>query len=172
MSDQITVVGNVATRPTTTTLPNGGQALRFRLATNHRKYDRENSTWIDGDANFYSVSAYRALAEHGAASIEKGMRVIVAGRLHVRDWSTEKSRGTDVEVIADALGTDLLFGTTTYRKSIGGARQQAALQTAETAPVSQDQVDGWAAPPGANEAPPPAEPVAWDTTLPPDDTPF
>ncbi|WOF24555.1 single-stranded DNA-binding protein [Microbacterium betulae] len=122
MTDHITVVGNIANDPTPTTLPNGTAVLRFRLASNRRRFDREKEQWVEEAPNWYSVAAFRSLATNGAASLSKGQRVVVSGRLRVRPWQSDSgARGTEVEIAADALGIDLLFGTTTYSRTAAGA---------------------------------------------------
>ena len=55
------------------------------------------------------------------ASIQKGQRVIVSGRLRVRDWSTDDKHGTNVEIDADAVGHDLSWGTTSFTRSTATA---------------------------------------------------
>ena len=46
--------------------------------------------------------------------------MVVSGRVRIRDWEHDSGSGTSVEVEADALGHDLLWGTTTYTRSSVG----------------------------------------------------
>lgn len=150
MTDQIVVVGNIANDPTSTTLPDGTAVLRFRLATNHRHYARDKATWVDEPANFYKVSAFRSLASNGALSLSKGMRVLITGRLRVRPWESDKgAKGTDVEITADNLAVDLLFGTVSYSKNAGvEIRREEPEPTQEsdmawsTAPLGEPEMVG------------------------------
>lgn len=118
MTDTITLTGLVATTPRYLTTSEGLAICSFRLASSQRRFDRATSRWVDSDTNWYTVSAFRVLAENCADSITKGDRVIVTGRLRIRDWENTDRSGTTVEVEADVIGHDLTWGTASYlRKS-------------------------------------------------------
>ncbi|MFB1427878.1 single-stranded DNA-binding protein [Micrococcus endophyticus] len=133
MQDIITVRGFVATDPVTRTTASGATVAGFRLATTERRFDREAGAWVDAHTNWYSVSAFGQLGSNTAQSVRKGNPVIVTGRLRVRDWSTEERSGTTVDVVADAVGLDLAFGSAAFQRS-----QRAAAARPEGA----DEQDG------------------------------
>jgi len=121
MSDIIAVSGVIATDPRNVykEKEEGGLNITsFRLASQQRRYDRAQSKWVDGDTNWYSVVAFRALSENAGASLKKGDRVIVRGRLRMRDWTNGERTGMTVEIEADAIGHDLAWGRTEYRKVV------------------------------------------------------
>ncbi|WP_438352793.1 single-stranded DNA-binding protein [Microbacterium sp. CJ88] len=166
MSDVITVTGNIATVPELRHGPNGLSITTFRVASTERRFDRSANTWIDGQTNWYSVSTFRSLADHAYASLAKGDRVILTGRLRLRQWEAGDRKGLAVEIDADALGHDLRWGTTRYRSAraagasdvgdSGTAEQWPAPQPGEgadasSAPLAAD--GGWSVP-GADPAPP------------------
>jgi single-strand DNA-binding protein len=127
MSDTITIIGNIAADPDHKRTSNGVPIANFRVASAQRRFDRATGTWIDNGTNWYAVAAFRGLAEHAYQSLHKGDRVIVTGRLRVRDWETDTRRGTAVEIDAEAIGHDLLWGTTTFHKdSVASSTHQAA----------------------------------------------
>src|SRR6187402_2905635 len=95
-NDTITITGVVATTPRFITTSEGLQIASFRFATTERRYDRVNEKWVDGDTNWFSVTAFRSLAENVARSVNKGDRLIVEGRLRIRDWATDDKAGTNV----------------------------------------------------------------------------
>lgn len=154
MKDQIAVVGNIATDPTSSTLPTGTAVLNFRLATNHRHFDREKDAYVDDPANFYSISAYRSLAANGALSLAKGMRVVVSGSLRVRRWEGEKGKGTEVEIVADAIGIDLQFATATCSRNGFSGAETRGQESAREADAHEPSAD-----------------VAWDTAPVPEGEP-
>ncbi|WP_439592574.1 single-stranded DNA-binding protein [Microbacterium sp.] len=117
MSDTITITGNVATTPEFKRSAAGLPIATFRVGSSQRKYDRESGTWSETGTNWYQVSAFRGLAEHAFASLRKGERVIVTGRLRVRQWENGTKQGTSVDIEADAVGHDLLWGTTVFTKT-------------------------------------------------------
>ena len=121
MSDTLTLTGLVATQPTHLVTGDGLSITSFRLASNQRRYDRAQQKWVDGITNWYTVTTFRQLATNVIASVHKGQRIVVTGRLKVRDWSTEEKKGTSIELDADALGHDLSWGTATFTRSAAAA---------------------------------------------------
>ncbi|MCT9820269.1 single-stranded DNA-binding protein [Microbacterium sp. W1N] len=126
MSEQITLVGNIATTPERRTTAAGIPIANFRIACSERKFDEQSRAWVDGHTSFYSVSAYRALAEHALASLRLGERVIVTGSLRVRTWESGNRHGTAADVDASALGHDLRWGTSSFQRSQSPATYAAA----------------------------------------------
>lgn len=116
--DNLSVAGIVATTPRHITTSEGLAITSFRLASNRRRFDPEVNRWVDLHTNWFTVVAFRSLAENAEKSIHKGDRVVVAGRVRVRDWDNDSSSGTAVEIEADALGHDLLWGTSDYTRNV------------------------------------------------------
>lgn len=154
MPETITVVGNI-TEPDFKTTTGGVPILNFRIASTERRFDKTEQKWVDGATSWYSVSAFRSLAEHGARSLRKGDRVVVTGGLRLRDWETTAKRGVTAEIDADALGHDLLWGTTTFHRGGGAQRPESPA-------------DQWAVP-GA-QGDPAAAAESWAVTAVPDAT--
>ncbi|MER7796057.1 single-stranded DNA-binding protein [Microbacterium sp. NPDC096154] len=152
MSDTITITGNIATPPQKHILPSGIAVTRFRLASGTRRYDREAGQWVDGPTNWYSVAAYRALADNAESSLHKGERVVVTGRLRLRVWEADGRKGMEAEVDADALGHDLRFGTSVFQRTVqrpaaAGAAPAAPEDAQDTAQDAQQTAeDAWATP--------------------------
>lgn len=152
MPDTITVTGNIAADPEQRPLNSGGTVTSFRLASTHRRLDRERNEWVDAYTNWYNVSAFRALGEHAFASFRRGDRVVVTGRFRLREWDTGTKRGVSAEIDAEALGHDLLWGTSTFVRAAGrsparGSESAASETSAAPAPAPVDD-DGWAIPAG------------------------
>lgn len=117
MTDTITLTGLVATTPRHLTTSEGLAITSFRLASSQRRFDRPTQRWVDGDTNWYTVSSFRALADNVAVSVNKGDRVVVSGKLRIRDWENTDRSGTTVEVEAENVGHDLLWGISTYTRN-------------------------------------------------------
>jgi len=124
MSDVITVTGNIATEPEQKQTPAGLPITSFRLASTQRRFDRSTGAWVDGPTNWYTVSMFRGLADHAFRSLQKGHRVVLTGRLRLREWDNGTKKGLAAEIEADAIGHDLRWGTTQYEKAAatGGER--------------------------------------------------
>ena len=116
MAEIYTAVGLVATTPRNIVTSEGLSVTSFRLASGSRRFDKETDAWTDGDTNWFTVVAFRQLAVNANESLAKGDRILVSGRLKVRDWDNGERTGTTVEIEADCLGHDLLFGTSTFER--------------------------------------------------------
>ena len=118
MSESFTVSGLVATTPRHLVTQEGLPITSFRLASSKRRFDRTKKTWVDGETNWFTINSFRQLAINSASSISKGDRIVVSGRLKVRDWDNGERSGTSVEIEADSLGHDLVWGTTQFSRTV------------------------------------------------------
>lgn len=118
MTENITVSGLVATTPRHLITQDGLPITSFRLAASSRRFDREQAKWIDGETNWYTITAFRQLAINLATSVSKGERVMVTGKLRIRDWDNGERAGTSVEIEAEHLGHDLLWGTASFTRTV------------------------------------------------------
>lgn len=121
MTDNITLIGFVATPPKHTVTGEGLPITSFRLASTQRRFDRAQGRWADGETNWYTITTFRQLAINSAGSVSKGDRVIVSGRLRIRGWEVGDRSGTNIDVEADAVGHDLSWGTTAFTRTIVSA---------------------------------------------------
>lgn len=125
---QVTVIGNVATDVSCTRTADGVAVANFRLASTERRYDRLREGWVDGETQWVTVTAWRALAGHLIGSLSKGDPVVVSGRLRVREWTEGEARRSRVEIDARSVGHDLSRGTAvfTWGGGSGEGRRAAA----------------------------------------------
>jgi len=105
---QITIIGNLVDDPQLRYTPTGQAVASFRVASTPRFLDRQTNEWKDGDSLFLSCSVWRQAAENVAESLQRGMRVIVSGRLRQRSYETkEGEKRTVYEVEVDEVGPSL-----------------------------------------------------------------
>ena len=108
----ITVVGNLVDDPELRFTPSGAAVANFRIASTPRTFDRQSNEWKDGEALFLSCSVWRQAAENVAESLQKGMRVVVQGRLKQRSYETrEGEKRTVVELDVEEVGPSLKYAT-------------------------------------------------------------
>ena len=108
----ITVVGNLVDDPELRFTPSGAAVANFRIASTPRTFDRQTNEWKDGDALFLSCSVWRQAAENVAESLQKGMRVVIQGRLKQRSYETrEGEKRTVVELEVEEVGPSLKYAT-------------------------------------------------------------
>lgn len=146
----ITVVGNLVDDPELRFTPSGAAVANFRIASTPRTFDRQTNEWKDGDALFLSCSVWRQAAENVAESLQRGMRVIVQGRLKQRSYETrEGEKRTVVELEVDEVGPALAFATakvTRASRSGGGGGYSGGGQGGQSRPQSGGGNDPWATP--------------------------
>lgn len=155
MTDIITLTGLVATNPRHITTSEGLAITSFRLASNQRRFDRGQNAWVDGDTNWYTITAFRQLGVHVASSVEKGQRVIVTGRVRVRDWESGAKSGTTIEIDAESIGHDLTWGRATFTRSViaskseksGGDEAAEGSQSVESAALDDTATESMSAEP-------------------------
>lgn len=129
-----TLTGNLAADPELRFLPSGEGVANFTVCHTPRRFDRSSGEYRDGETLFLRCSVWREAAEHIAASLHKGDRVIVTGRLKSRTYETnEGEKRTVVEMDADEVGASLRWAEVEVRK--------AARQSEPAAP------DAWTAEP-------------------------
>src|SRR5690349_23154438 len=117
----ITVVGNLTGDPELRFTPSGAAVANFTIASTPRTFDRQTNEWKDGDTLFLNCAVWRQAAENVAESLQKGMRVIVQGRLKSRTYETrEGERRTVFEVDVEEIGPALKYATAKVTRSSGG----------------------------------------------------
>ena len=115
---QITVVGNLVSDPELRYTPTGVAVANFRVASTPRTIDRQANEWKDGDSLFLTCNVWRQAAENVAESLQRGMRVIVQGRLHQRSYETrEGEKRTVYEVEVDDVGPSMRSASAKVTKS-------------------------------------------------------
>jgi single-strand DNA-binding protein len=104
----ITIIGNLVNDPELRYTPTGQAVATFRVASTPRFMDRQTNEWKDGDSLFLSCNVWRQAAENVAESLQRGMRVIVSGRLRQRSYETkEGEKRTVYEIEVDEVGPSL-----------------------------------------------------------------
>ena len=143
----ITVVGNLVDDPELRFTPSGAAVANFRIASTPRTFDRQTNEWKDGDALFLTCSVWRQAAENVAESLQRGMRVVVQGRLKSRQYETrEGEKRTVFEIDVEEVGPSLKYATAkvTRAQRSGGGGGGGGGYSGGGAPAGGD--DPWASP--------------------------
>ena len=150
----ITVVGNLVDHPELRFTPSGAAVANFRIASTPRQFDRQSGEWKDGDTLFLSCAVWRQAAENVAESLEKGMRVIVQGRLKIRQFERQDgSRGQSTEIDVDEVGPSLRSATAKVTRANRSGGQGGYSGGGGGGQQSAPANDPWAAPTGGGNAP-------------------
>jgi single-strand DNA-binding protein len=119
----------------------------FAVASTPRFLDKNTNEWKDGDSLFLNCSVWRQAAENVAESLQRGMRVIVSGRLRQRSYETkEGEKRTVVEVEVDEVGPSLRYASAKVTKS---SRSSGGSGGYGGGSGSRPQEDPWPADAGA-----------------------
>ena len=157
----ITVVGNLVDDPELRFTPSGAAVANFRIASTPRTFDRQTNDWKDGEALFLSCAVWRQAAENVAESLQKGMRVVVQGRLKQRSYETrEGEKRTVFELEVEEVGPSLKYATAKvarasrsgagggggYNGGGGGGQQSGGGQSGGGGSYGGGNDDPWATP--------------------------
>jgi single-strand DNA-binding protein len=113
----ITVIGNVTRELELRFTPSGQPTATFGLAVNRRWQNRQTQEWEEA-TSFFDIVCWRELAENSAASLHKGTRVIVTGRLEQRSWETQDGeKRSKIEIVADEIGPSLRWASAQIEKN-------------------------------------------------------
>lgn len=113
--NQVVLVGNLTDDPALRYTQSGKAVANFTLAVSHRA--RSNGQWQDVTDGFFTVTCWNALADNVAASLKKGCRTMVSGKLIQRTFETEGQKRTTIEIVASQVAPDLSFATASVEKS-------------------------------------------------------
>lgn len=125
----LTICGNTTGPAELRFTPSGSPVATFTVASTPRTFDRNSNQWVDGDTLFLRCSAWREMAENVAETLtDKGMRIIVTGRLKQRSYEKDNQKRTVIEMEVDEVGPSLRYATAkvarTQRKDNAGGNQQ------------------------------------------------
>lgn len=162
MNDPLIIMsGNLVDKPELRFTPTGQAVARFRIGHTPRYRDSQTNEWKDGDSIFLTCNVWRDQAENAAASLKKGMRVNVTGRLKQRSYEVKEGerageKRTVYEIEVDEVSPSLRAATaevTRTRNNDQGAPDdwQNATRQRPTAPTPAGPADqSWPTEPGTD----------------------
>ena len=119
MDSFITVSGNLTRDPEVRFSDSGTAGARLSLAVN-RKDKAGNET-----TTFYDVVVFGQMGSNVADSLTKGNRVVVTGRLEVRNFQrNDGTEGKAVEIIASEIGASFRFNRLQVVEGARGGNRQ------------------------------------------------
>lgn len=96
----ITIVGRVGSEPEAV----GSNGLRFRVATNDRVKNDITGEWEDKNTSWWTVKAWRTLADQSKSVIKKGMEVVIVGKIFEDTWTDKDGvKRSSYEINADSI---------------------------------------------------------------------
>lgn len=131
----LTVFGRLTSDPELRYTQSGFAVANFTVASTPRKLDRSSNEWVDGDTLFLRCSVWRDYAENVAASLVRGVAVVVNGKLRQESYETaEGEKRTTYLLDVDEIGPSLRYATAVItRKPREGAAPLDAWAPADVA---------------------------------------
>ena len=111
----ITVVGNVVDSPRKVRVRDS-QVTNFRLASTPRRFDSTAQRFVDGIPFFVDVECWGDLSGHVSGSVSQGDPVVVVGAISTDEWETDTGRRSKPKIRARAVGHNLHWGVSSFRK--------------------------------------------------------
>ncbi|MGJ0205039.1 single-stranded DNA-binding protein [Leucobacter sp. gxy201] len=148
----ITVVGNLVADPEARVSQAGKSWCTFRIASTPRVRDRQSGDWSDGEPLWLGCRAYGEYADNIVASLTKGTRVIVQGRLTQRSYTDNQGQQrTSLDLEVEEVGPSLRFATTQVARGqargqvggFGGSNNQPQGQSSWGRSGGQQQDNPW-----------------------------
>jgi single-strand DNA-binding protein len=116
MANTTTVTGNLVRDPELRFTASGQPVANFAVADNRRWQDRPSGEWNE-TTTYLDVVAWGPLGEHAAASLARGDRVTVTGRLDQRHWEADDGeRRSKLELVATDVAASVRYATLAVTK--------------------------------------------------------
>ena len=132
----VTLVGTITRDLELRHTPDGSAVVDIGIAQN-KSVRQPDGTWTrDGDPMYFECTVWRDMAEHANATLSKGMRVIVTGRLDYQTWETDGQVRNKIKVIVDEIGPSLRWATANVDRT-SGASSGDSQQSTEDFPENE-----------------------------------
>jgi single-strand DNA-binding protein len=131
MATTTTIEGNLTREPEIRYSTSGMATTTLGVAVNRRWKNQATDAWEE-ETSFFDVVCFKELAENVALTCTKGMRVLVTGRLSMRQWADDEgTKRTKVEIVAIDLGPSLRFATAEVARLSRSEDDSSSLRASE-----------------------------------------
>jgi single-strand DNA-binding protein len=136
----LSIIGNIGQEPELKFTNSGKAVLNFSVADTLRRKNQQTGEWEDVSTTWWRVQVWEKTAETLAEHLHKGVRVMVDGTVHAREFEKDGVKRLSYDVTARSVGI--------MPKAAQGAAR----------PVAVPASDPWAAPPASSGGFPNDEP--------------
>jgi single-strand DNA-binding protein len=162
----ITVVGNTTADVELRYTQSGVAVANVTIASTPRVFNKMSNEWEDGESLFLRATGWKELAEHMAATLHKGTRVIATGVLRQRSYEDKDgNKRTSIELDIEEIGPSLKYATAQVTRVQQSGTQQRNQQAARQ-PQQQPQQSRQPVPQRTQSAPAPQPAQDWDVDAP------
>lgn len=115
----ITIVGRVGQDP----IKLNGGGIRLRVVSNDRVKNDATGNWDDKNTSWWTVKAWKSLAEQAVNTIKKGQEVVIMGKIYEETWTDKEGNNrTTYEVNADTIAVTAYSLNKNQEKSFEGIK--------------------------------------------------
>lgn len=134
LGNNVEIVGNATKDPELRFTPGGAAVVSLSIAVNRRWQNKTTQEWEE-EVSYFDIVAWNELAENVAATVSKGMRIMVVGRLDQRSWEDKNTgdKRSKVEIVADEIAPSLRYATAEVTKVEKGEGGNSAPSRAKPA---------------------------------------
>ncbi len=86
---EIRFTGNIGQEPELKFTPSGKAVLNFSVADSLRRKNQQTGEWEDVSTTWWRIQVWERAAETLAEVLHKGVRVVVDGTVHAREWEAQ-----------------------------------------------------------------------------------
>lgn len=100
MNPKITIIGRLGKDPETI----GQSGARFTVATNDRVKNDKTGQWEDKNTSWWTIKAWKTLAQQAMSSLKKGQEVVIVGTIYQENWKDASGNArTSYEINAESI---------------------------------------------------------------------
>ena len=115
----ITIVGRVGQDP----IKLNGGGIRLRVVSNDRVKNDATGNWDDKNTSWWTVKAWKSLAEQAVNTLKKGQEVVIMGKIYEETWTDKEGNNrTTYEVNADTIAVTTYSLNKNQEKSFEGIK--------------------------------------------------
>lgn len=160
------LIGRLTHDPQLTSMPNGDSACTMHMAVNRRVPQKDGS--YTEEANYFTVKAYRRLAQICGQYLIKGGLIYVEGQMSAHAWISKKTNQPQAEIRIAADKILILDSKRDKSGIVDPNEPQRPVTAADFRPKNQPQPQQRR----ASNLTPPEMPMGNDQPPYEDDTPF
>lgn len=132
MSATVTIIGNLTADPELRSTNSGKDVVNFSVAYSPTRPDGSK-----GEVSFYNCTAWEYLAVNLAASLRKGDRVVVIGRLRQDRWEQDGEKRQKMTITVDEIAPSLRFATAEVTR-VAKSDSNGSAAVSEDTPAEDD----------------------------------